>query len=65
MASATRALDAGNEKKAAVLAGAAEELSEAACTPMEECEQSRRDRYVAALRSKPRRSNASGRAGAR
>ncbi|MGB7924339.1 MAG: tetratricopeptide repeat protein [Pyrinomonadaceae bacterium] len=45
------ALDAGDGEKAAMLAGAAEALSEVAASPLEEWEQSLRDRYVAELRS--------------
>jgi tetratricopeptide (TPR) repeat protein len=45
------ALDAGDGERAALLAGAAEALCEAAGTPLEEWEQSLRDRYTAALRS--------------
>lgn len=45
------ALHAGDAEKAAVLAGAAEALYEAPDNPLEEWEQSLRDRYVAELRS--------------
>ncbi|HWS56076.1 MAG TPA: protein kinase [Pyrinomonadaceae bacterium] len=45
------ALHAGDGGRAALLAGAAEALCEAAGTPLEEWEKSLRDRYVAALRS--------------
>ena len=45
------ALNAGDAEKAALLAGAAEALYEAAGSPLEEWEQSLRDRYVAKLRS--------------
>ena len=48
---ASVALDAGNLQKAATLAGSAEALCEAAGTPLENWEQSLRDRYVTALRS--------------
>jgi len=44
------ALDAGEAAKAALLAGAAEAMCEAAGTPLEAWEQSLRDRYTAALR---------------
>jgi non-specific serine/threonine protein kinase len=45
------ALDTGDAEKAALLAGAAEALCEASGSPLEEWEQSLRDRYVAKLRS--------------
>lgn len=45
------ALEAGDAEKAALLAGAAEALCEAAGSPLEEWERSLRDRYVAKLRS--------------
>ncbi|HEX8747001.1 MAG TPA: protein kinase [Pyrinomonadaceae bacterium] len=45
------ALEAGDAEKAAMLAGAAEALCEAAGSHLEEWEQSLRDRYVAKLRS--------------
>ena len=45
------ALDAGEGEKAAMLAGAAEALSEEAGSPLEAWEQSLRDRYTSALRS--------------
>ncbi|HEV2860948.1 MAG TPA: protein kinase [Pyrinomonadaceae bacterium] len=45
------ALDSGEAEKAALLAGAAEALCEAAGDPLEAWEQSLRDRYVAALRA--------------
>ncbi|HYN85391.1 MAG TPA: tetratricopeptide repeat protein [Pyrinomonadaceae bacterium] len=45
------ALEAGEAEKAALLAGAAEALCEAAGDPLESWEQSLRDRYVAKLRA--------------
>ncbi|HYO91844.1 MAG TPA: tetratricopeptide repeat protein, partial [Pyrinomonadaceae bacterium] len=48
---ATVALNAGDREKAAMLAGAAEALCEAAGSPLEKWEQSLRERYVAELRS--------------
>jgi hypothetical protein len=48
---AAAALNEGAKEKAALLAGAAEALREAAGDPLDDLEQTLRDRYVATLRS--------------